>query len=266
MKYTQIPPPDYLKDFIQCFWTMEDDGTDPSPKTIGPLVDGCPGIIFQQAGDGNFYDKSGKQMPATFLYGQTLTRTELYVKGKFKWMGIRFYPNALKSVFRFNAHELTDQCLDLRLLPVTQQMPNRLLELPSTLDQVDLLSSHFITLIKRNNAIVDPVTHYAMSHIVQANGNVSLKELHTTLKLSERSFERKFEQHVGISAKLFSRICRFQASLKQLKTNQFTKLSDVAYQNGYADQSHFIRSFKEFAGYSPNEFQKQSDGSESFSL
>jgi AraC-like DNA-binding protein len=34
-------------------------------------------------------------------------------------------------------------------------------------------------------------------------------------------------------------------------------LSDIAFENGYADQSHFIRAFQEFAGFTPNQYQKQ---------
>jgi AraC-like DNA-binding protein len=97
---------------------------------------------------------------------------------------------------------------------------------------------------------------FALSSIIQSKGSVSLITLRETLQLSERSFERKFKQHVGIPPKLFSRIARFQASLNQLKRNQFDKLSDIAFENDYADQSHFIRSFKEFAGCSPFQYQK----------
>ena len=100
--------------------------------------------------------------------------------------------------------------------------------------------------------------HYAVSAIARSKGNVALKGLQIELRLSERSFERKFKEYIGISPKLFSRICRFQASLKQLRNNDFSKLSDVAFENEYADQSHFIRAFKEFAGFSPFQYQKQS--------
>jgi AraC-like DNA-binding protein len=81
--------------------------------------------------------------------------------------------------------------------------------------------------------------------------------LQRNLNLSERGFQRRFNQHVGISPKLFSRVCKFQAALGQLKNNNYANLSDVAFDNGYADQSHFIRSFKEFAGFSPYQFQKR---------
>ncbi|UOQ68039.1 helix-turn-helix domain-containing protein [Hymenobacter volaticus] len=78
-----------------------------------------------------------------------------------------------------------------------------------------------------------------------------------SLHMSERSFQRKFKQHVGIPPKLFSRICRFQVSLNQLRNHQYHKLSDVAFENDYADQSHYIRSFQEFAGCSPYQYQRQ---------
>ena len=99
---------------------------------------------------------------------------------------------------------------------------------------------------------------FAITRIVEAKGNISLKELQDYLQLSERSFERRFKQYVGISPKLYSRISRFQAVLNQIRLGQHNRLTDLAYENDYADQSHFIRSFKEFAGCSPLQYQKQS--------
>jgi len=86
-----------------------------------------------------------------------------------------------------------------------------------------------------------------------------LKDLQQKLRMTERSLERRFKQAIGISPKLFGRICRFQVSLNQLRKDNYDKLSDIAYENGYADQSHFIRSFREFAGVSPFDFKKQSN-------
>ena len=105
---------------------------------------------------------------------------------------------------------------------------------------------------------MDNKTDHALSSILLSKGSISLKKLTENLDLSERSLERKFKESVGISPKLFSRICRFQASLKQLKHNHYDKLSDIAFENDYSDQSHFIRSFKEFTGFSPNQYRQHS--------
>lgn len=254
MNYEQIPPPDYLKSYIRYFWKLKNDNAHESFKTLGPLPDGCPGIIFQHSSEGSFVDPIHKQLPEIFLYGQTIKPTELYLQGKFQTLGICFYPYALKSIFRFNASELTDNCLDLSL--VTNGLKEQLLNSHSLSHQVKIFSSHIYNQIKTKGTSIDRVTEYALTCIAKSKGNLSLKDLQTELQLSERGFQRKFDTHVGISPKLFARVCRFQASLAQLKSNNYKNLSDIAFDNGYADQSHFIRSFKEFAGFSPFQFQK----------
>lgn len=258
MKFDQIKPPDHLKAYIKCFWTLEYN-IDSLPKTFRTIADGCPGLIYQQTDNGQFYQNS-KQLPSIFLYGQATTHAELSTNGKSSITGVFFYPNALKSIFGLNADELTDTCIDIKLMPADKefQLSERLLNSSSIDDQIEIMSSYLISEIKKNNINSDESIQYALSLIRGSDGNISLKNVQKDLQLSERSFERRFKQYVGVSPKLFSRICRFQASLAQLRKNSYNKLSDIAYENEYSDQSHFIRAFKEFAGFSPFQYQKQS--------
>jgi AraC-like DNA-binding protein len=175
--------------------------------------------------------------------------------GKFKTLGISFFPHTLKSIFGFNASELTDSCLDVDL--VFLHILEQLLNTTSPADQINILSFNVLSQIRRTGVQKDIITGYALNQIIESKGRIALKDLQKSLNISERYFERKFNQHVGISPKLFSKVYRFQASLNQLKSNHYAKLSDIAFDNGYADQSHFIRTFKEFAGFPPYQFQKQ---------
>jgi len=50
-------------------------------------------------------------------------------------------------------------------------------------------------------------------------------------------------------------VAQFNAAFQQLQQNRFTDMVAVAYEHGYADQSHLIRAFKEFTNHSPSEFQ-----------
>ncbi|GAB3643424.1 DUF6597 domain-containing transcriptional factor [Spirosoma arcticum] len=259
MNYEQIQPPAQLNEYVRYFWTLE-SSADTSQKTFRTIADGCPGLIFQQAEKGVLYQNK-KQLPAVFLFGQSTKYAEIALRGQFSTVGVYFYPNALKSIFGLNAEELTNSCLDLNMLAAKQgsHLLEQLSNAPSINSQIELLSSYLFHQYKENNVQVDEPMHYALTQLIESRGNVSLKELQQSLRLSERSLERKFKQYVGISPKLFSRICRFQTSLNQLRANNYGKLSDIAFENEYADQSHFIRAFKEFAGFSPCQYQRQSN-------
>ena len=263
MRYQELPPPSYLKNHVRYFWTLESNGVVHEPKIFGPTADGCPGLIFQQSADGIFYQEN-KELPDLLLYGQTTKYTELHITGSICSIGVICYPHALKSVFGLNADELTNSCMDLDILAVTKDfyLTERLGNAPSLTEKIDIISTFLFKQINKNSTSADEITHFALSQIIESGGSIALKELQQRLQLTERSFERRFKQGVGISPKLFSRICRFQNSLKQLKSNNYSKLSDIAFEHDYADQSHYIRAFKEFAGFSPYQYQKKSTKTE----
>jgi AraC-like DNA-binding protein len=259
MKYLEMPPPSYLKNHVRYFWTLESSGMEPSPLIFGPVADGCPGLIFQQLPNSTLLQHD-KHLPDLLLYGQTTKYTELHFGSTYCSIGVCCFPNALKSIFGLNADELTNTCLDLNLLSASKDfyLSEKLSNTGSIAGKIDIISAFLFHQISKNEGEKDDITQFALSQIIQSHGSISLKELQEKLQLTERSFERRFKQGVGISPKLFSRICRFQKSLAQLRSNDYSKLSDIAFENDYADQSHYIRVFKEFAGISPYQYQKQS--------
>jgi AraC-like DNA-binding protein len=258
LKYQQIQPPEFLKNYVRYFYALETKEQTPARYTFRTMADGGPGLLFQPREDGS-YSQGDKMLPELFLYGQSTTHVETCLNGTFTTLGVLFYPHALKSVFGLDAHELTDLCLDLNAEAVKQgyRLSEQLAEAPTVEARVGVLSAYLFFLIQKNSVLTDRKMEHAITQIVQSGGSLSLKALHKDLALSERSVERKFKQYVGLSPKLFARICRFQSSLNQIRTLRHEKLSDVAYENEYADQSHLIRTFREFSGMSPNEYQKQ---------
>jgi transcriptional regulator GlxA family with amidase domain len=71
--------------------------------------------------------------------------------------------------------------------------------------------------------------------------------------LSLRQFQRRFKELSGFPPKLYARIIRFGAAMQRYGNN-FRSLTDIAYECGYYDQSHFIHDFKEFSGYHPKQY------------
>jgi AraC-like DNA-binding protein len=260
MNYRIILPPQNLQPFVRYFWVLENNNTTNSTVTFSPLADGCPGIMYQQPDKGAFHlEEDNKQLSSIFLYGQTIQPAKMVLTGQLNTVGVCLQPHALQSVFGIHAHELTGTCIDLGLVQHKKEsMLQEKLQAAATIEeQINLISASLLNSAQQHSDKQDAITHFATGEILRGKGEVSFTELHKQLQLSERTLERRFKQSIGISAKLFSRICRFQESLNQLRKNKYDKLSDIAYENGYADQSHFIRSFKEFAGVSPFDYRKQ---------
>ncbi|MGH1384740.1 DUF6597 domain-containing transcriptional factor [Kordia sp.] len=71
---------------------------------------------------------------------------------------------------------------------------------------------------------------------------------------SQKHLINQFKKYFGLTPKVFHRIFRFNEILKQIHNKQHLKWSQITYEFGYADQSHFIKEFKEFSGFNPQEF------------
>src|SRR5690606_13999186 len=100
------------------------------------------------------------------------------------------------------------------------------------------------------------IIRVSIDWMLQHSFTEPLSGLFDELKINERTLQRLFKKYVGISPGQFRRICQFQSAFEQIRNKQFERLSDVAYEQNYADQSHFIRSFREFTEKSPGEYLK----------
>ena len=118
--------------------------------------------------------------------------------------------------------------------------------------RVAIISSFLERKLLANNKS-QPAFCSAISDIIHSGGSVSVNELAKRSFLSIRQFERNFKTFSGFTPKLYSRIIRFQTATQQYGNSQ-KSLTDIAYDCGYYDQSHFIHDFKQFSGYHPKQY------------
>lgn len=93
--------------------------------------------------------------------------------------------------------------------------------------------------------------------ILNANGAISIKKLREKLCVTERTLERHFQKEIGVTAKQFAKIIQFRSAMNQMTEKDYISLTEIGYDSGFADQSHFIRSFKKYTGKSPKKFLHQ---------
>jgi len=264
MKVTIIPAPAILKEEVECFRITEHSGDE--NLSISVCINGLPGIVFQHV-EGHsplesIATRQGSrsfngQAPTLFVYGQIMQRGVMnYNKGPFISTQVLLKSHALNSLLGINAAQLTNQ-----VIPFSDFYPGdlnlRLLEAKSDRQRIRLLTKFLVALQKRVKA-QDSLIQESLRLIHAGACSVRVNGLLEQLSISESHFERRFTQAVGVSPQFYIRVRRFHEAMALLKSRRFARLTDIAHDLNFYDQSHFIRDIKEFSGLPPKRlFQQQ---------
>lgn len=189
-----------------------------------------------------------------FKFGQ------LKMNGKVHVMGICFYPEAFYPFVGIPVSEFRNQILGVSEvgLSMAKDTLERLKESPDINSRLNILETELLKYLKGNELI--PADFQQLFRALSArDGIYQLSDFCDRNHISIRKLERQFNKYVGLSAKTYLTINRFQNSLTQLLSKDYEKLSDIAFDNGYFDQVHYIKHFKRFAGTTPKVFLRQNN-------
>ena len=249
--------PDSLKPFVKEVLFLESEAA--GAQQFPFYADGFAGIVFSKSKNPFSLQPRGKQLSDFYLYGQTIEPMSLDIQGAFKLVALRLYPFAVRILLGVDPKLLNDDCYDLlKVNSVDSQGTLAQLRKTETPDEIVLiLSSYFNDLLQHASLNPDYRIKLATNLILKSNGRISIKALREQLCIGERTFERHFLKEIGVTPKQFAKIIQFSSSMNQITENDYLHLTEIGYQNGFADQSHFIRTFKRYTGKTPREFQKQ---------
>jgi len=258
---TVLPAPDILKRDVECFRIFKYIGKEKISINVSPIAQ--PGIVFQQkAGESALElpstDKEISLKPTSFIYGpRTELGTMYYREGPWSAVQVILEPHALKSLLGINPTPLVNGALELDAFagnPINMQ----LIEAKNEVEQVDIFTN-FLVDQSGQNRVRDEMIEDILQLIHSKIGTITKKFLLKQAKISERQFENRFIQTVGVSPHLYIRIKRFNEAIKLMKTGKFERLTDVAHALNFYDQSHFIRDLKEFSGITPKSIFQRVD-------
>ncbi|MCP4134759.1 MAG: helix-turn-helix transcriptional regulator [bacterium] len=254
----QLPMHKSIEPFGKDIFVLEMDETDTENK-IPLYADGFPGICYSKSDNPFYQQPRGKKLSNFYLYGQTVEPIILDVTGAFKLICIRLYPFAVRILLDVGPEVLKNDCYDLRLVKNagTHNTVTKLEQTEDWNDIIEILADYFNTLLKNASTIPDYRIKLAINLILKTNGTISIKELRDKLCVTERTLERHFLKEIGVTAKQFARIIQFSSALQQMTDTDYVNLTEIAYDSGFSDQSHFIRSFKRYTGKTPKEYLQQ---------
>ncbi|MFT3682883.1 MAG: helix-turn-helix transcriptional regulator [Ferruginibacter sp.] len=256
-KYEEILPCDQLRPYIKCYYHSE-------TITETVLVDhayatGCIELMFN-LGDGRWQTFTGNEFtttPAVELWGQIIRPLTFRSLGNNKMLGIRFFPHTAFLFIDEVIERLNDRVTDPGQLEGSSihMLHGRLLEADGLQQQVSLLDNFLLAKLAgagkklKNTALI----HDVMNQLTREDFFDNISNVAARYGITSRYLQKLFLTHTGITPKLYSQIQRFQKSLV-LVAQQNSSLTSIAYECGYFDQSHFIRSFRSFTGQTPSSF------------
>lgn len=252
MRYDKAEPSEALKSIINCYWLIDSEGNR-SIHRQKIVPDGYPEIIIHY-GDPYRINLEGtwQRQERQLLAGQIRKHFFLENTGASGILGIKLQPTATRYFCDIDMQTITGRVVS---------MPRAISQLLSSLrlnegvkaseifNELDQRLSEYINQLKIGSIEADK----AIALIIARKGNIDIAELLELTGTGQRKLERQFQRHVGLSPKFYSRIVRLGHIFELMQQGDKT-WSDLVYDSGFYDQSHFIKNFKEFTGEDPSAY------------
>lgn len=249
-------PPYPLSQYIECIW-YQDLPLDYSRELILPtgtielMINlGAPHQVIDR-GDPRCSERHQDAWIAGHQTGAILLESQ-----DSHMIGARFKPGGAAALFPFPIDELTDMVVPLDLIwgRSIHELRERIWEVESPVERYGLLVKALCAYLQEPRQPLDLVLE-AARQIQRSRGHMPIQEVSAALDISHKHLIDQFKQKVGLRPKQFARIVRFNHMLHSIDFSKSMSWSEVALQNEYYDQAHFIKEFYEFASLTPGEYR-----------
>jgi AraC-like DNA-binding protein len=261
ISYTEFAPSPDLAAYIDCYWLYSFEGAEDEESPVQKcLPTGMLEILIHLDDSVAEIEIAGKwqKLPHDFFTGIYNHPVFLKMTGSMRLFGIRLKPETFPQLFDAPVASLFCDFMDLKsffgkdIHPLPQALHG--------LDTVNGIIAHTEAFLSKRLSVMEQPGNYivdAVNLIRSTKGNISVEQVSNTLSVGVRQLQRSFKESMGASPKLYMRIIRFRNAFACLY--DVREWADITHDLGYADQAHFIREFRAFAGKAPNDVFKNAN-------
>ncbi len=249
-----IPQTTLLKNAIRSIWQVNDQTFYQNEIIIPKAV---VEIIFDLGEndpiESNINNKQF-QLAKCFINGFNTQPIELELPRKQFFFAVQFHPAAIKKCFGVPASEFANRVIDLTLIDITfKTLWQQVVEAKTFKERVDIILKW-----AENKLIVTHPREQLLNLFLESHHqhDISIKDLAKNLCYSPRHLSRKIQESTGMNTEQALLYKKYLQSVHLMHTANLS-LTAIAYQSNFADQSHFIRTFKTFANITPKEYSLQ---------
>lgn len=230
VQFAEAEPPDHLRGIVHRFLELKTDGTLSDDYRFHALPDACAYIVFDQLNP-----------KITGVSKLRAASEELNLGKAFHYVNIRFLPGVWQGDREEVAYGMVDTTYsgDLPLKEINRQLSKR-----DFIDQQSVLSGFVDRLVESKQVLANPVTEKIFQNL---DGIHTVSAMAAVSGLSTRQLQRTLKRTTGFAPHDFLKVLRLQQTLNG---------NDAS---SYADQSHFIHSFRKATGYTPGKYSRKFD-------
>ena len=230
VEFVEVEPPSHLRGIVHRFLELKTEGTLLDDYRFHALPDACTYIVFDQL--------DTKIAGVTKLHASS---EELNLGKAFHYINIRFLPGVWQGGREPVDYGMVDTPYsgDLPLIDINHDLSKR-----DFAAKQSVLAELVESLIDSKLVVANLVTEKIFQHLDEI---YSVSDMAAASDLSPRQLQRTLKRTTGFAPHDFLKVLRLQQAL-----NGEPSLS-------YADQSHFIHSFRKATGYTPGRFSRKFD-------
>lgn len=260
VRFSEYRPSRELSAYVQAYYTGDLNLHTERDFTQLVVPNGCVELIIHLTHDHCELVKTGawRRSPEFTLIGLQTEAYSVRFQSLVQIFGIRFNPEGLYKIFGVPPALFTATFQDGKdvLGNAFHDYCAQLREARDLEQRIQLTEGFLSDRLMNVRPDYDYVGH-ASQTIRKHRGLITLDELTNHVPISPRQLQRAFKSKFGITAKEYMRLSRLNAVQRYLQISTDVSLTDLSYQNGFSDQSHFIREYKRMTSTNPRSFLKK---------
>lgn len=250
-------PSTVLSPFVKQYWGLT-NCMNPGEKHIQRIVpNGLMELTFYPCDKPQLINHHQEALETTVLSGHCKGPYDLVVTGNLQLFSVSFKPLGASMFFNLPMNELFGCIAPARFIlkESIDRLETRLSRTEDFTGKVCLVEEFLMKqLTQKENYFGQKRLLESIGLINRNKGSVEVDVLASSACWSRKQYERNFQEIVGTSPKQFMRTVRFQHALHYKGQHPQTRLTELAYECGFFDQSHMINEFRDLSGVTPKQY------------
>ncbi|MFH5832068.1 helix-turn-helix domain-containing protein [Halalkalibaculum sp. DA3122] len=173
------------------------------------------------------------------------------------FISIRFTPNGYYKLLGVPQKSFTDHVLQLEDIMdrELEALISTLQEAPTTIKRFQILKKWLQSIEPKTNHNSQLISDFILNQFNRKPG-LTVKQLTDKTGFTRKHLVQRFKEEAGLTIKQYQKIHRIYRVLKEIDNTDQISWARIACQYGFYDQSHFIRDFKRYTGFTPSDYLK----------